>query len=74
VPLFEYRCTPCSRDFELLVRAGEEVCCPECGTSALEKLFSEAAAPSVRNGPSLPISGGCPPADAPPCSPHCCRL
>jgi putative FmdB family regulatory protein len=73
MPLFEYRCSPCSRDFELLIRAKEEARCPQCGTRSVEKLFSESAPPSAQSSQSLPISSACPPGDAP-CSPHCCRL
>jgi len=74
MPLFEYRCSPCARDFELLIRAGEEAACPQCGTRAVEKLFSEAAVPASANGQLLPLKSACPPSDAPPCSPTCCRL
>jgi putative FmdB family regulatory protein len=73
MPLFEFRCSTCSRDFELLVRAGEAPNCPECGTGDVEKLFSEAAAPAAAASRSLPITSACPPGDAP-CSPNCCRL
>ncbi|MGE5195229.1 MAG: FmdB family zinc ribbon protein [Deltaproteobacteria bacterium] len=73
MPLFEFRCSRCSRDFELLMRAGEAAACPECGTCAVEKLFSESAPPAAAGGRALPITARCPPGDAP-CSPTCCRL
>ena len=73
MPLFEYRCSTCSRDFEVLVRAGERPACPDCGDSHVEKLLSEAAAPAAAAARPLPIASACPPGDAP-CSPHCCRL
>jgi putative FmdB family regulatory protein len=72
MPLFEFRCSRCSRDFEVLVRAGEAAACPECGTRSLEKLFSESAPPAGGDR-TLPIASTCPPGDAP-CSPTCCRL
>jgi putative FmdB family regulatory protein len=72
MPLFEYRCSACDHEFEALVRNGEAPACPECASSKLEKLFSAHAAHSTHG--ALPITGRCPPADAPPCSPHCCRL
>jgi putative FmdB family regulatory protein len=73
MPLFEFRCSTCSRDFEQLVRAGERPACPDCGTATVEKLFSEAAAPAAAASRSLNIASTCPPGDAP-CSPNCCRL
>jgi putative FmdB family regulatory protein len=73
MPLFEFRCGECARDFEVLIRSGEEAACPQCGTSAIEKLFSEQAAPHSSGQRSLPIASACPPGDAP-CSPTCCRL
>lgn len=74
MPLFEYRCRPCEHQFEALIRNGESAVCPKCGRPQVEKLIS-AAAGRVAGASSLPVvSGGCPPSDAPPCSPHCCRL
>lgn len=74
MPLFEFRCSHCSRDFEILVRSSaEHAVCPQCGTDQVEKLLSEAAAPAASTGRSLPITSACPPGDAP-CSPTCCRL
>lgn len=71
MPLFEFRCSQCASDFEILVRStAERAVCPQCGTDRLEKLLSEAAASAGR---SLPITSACPPGDAP-CSPTCCRL
>lgn len=69
MPLFEYRCPTCQHDFEVLVRGEERVECPTCRGTRVEKLFSAPAAPTP-----LPLATGCPPSDAPPCSPHCCRL
>lgn len=73
MPLYEYRCDDCAAEFETLVRSGEQVTCEKCGSHHLEKLLS-AAAGRVSAGSSLPIRSACPPSDAPPCSPGCCRL
>lgn len=74
MPLFEFRCSTCARDFELLIRNGDRAACPQCGTESVEKLLSESAAPAISGGRSLPIATtGCPPGDAP-CGPGCCRL
>ncbi|MBW3540032.1 MAG: zinc ribbon domain-containing protein [Planctomycetes bacterium] len=73
MPLFEYHCRDCDREYELLVRNGEPVVCPECGSADCEKLLSVPAARVSRG--SLPVtSSSCPPPDAPPCGPGCCRL
>lgn len=74
MPLFEYRCDACENDFELLVRANEKPHCPECGTERIEKLLSTTAATTAGARAGLPITGACPPSDAPPCGPGCCRL
>ena len=73
MPLYEYRCLSCSAEFEALVRTGERVTCEKCGAEQLEKLFSRVSA-RVGGGSSLPVASACPPSDAPPCSPTCCRL
>jgi len=43
MPIYEYRCTACSRKFEQIVlrgRALEEACCPGCGSADVERLLS----------------------------------
>ncbi|MGD9854227.1 MAG: zinc ribbon domain-containing protein [Planctomycetaceae bacterium] len=74
MPLFEYRCRKCGRQFEQLVRRGETASCPNCAHTQVEKLMSAAATRSSSVGGSLPLASACPPADAPPCGPGCCRL
>ncbi|MDR4496699.1 MAG: zinc ribbon domain-containing protein [Candidatus Scalindua sp.] len=67
MPLYEYRCKKCNKNFELLQKGSEKTVCPECGGKSLEKLFSVFAsggtseASSSGNGPSSPGcgSGGC---------------
>lgn len=73
MPLFEYRCTNCQQEFELLVRAAEQPACPCCGASSVDKLLSAASVPAARANEGLPIASSCPPGDAP-CGPMCCRL
>ena len=67
MPLYEYTCQECEHTFETLVLNGEEVECPDCNSSKLERLFSVPAKPAQ----SLPTR--CDP-KAPPCGPGCCRL
>jgi putative FmdB family regulatory protein len=40
MPLFEYRCPSCDRQFELLIRAAAVPACPTCGSTAIEKILS----------------------------------
>jgi putative FmdB family regulatory protein len=75
MPLYEYACPSCDRNFELLVRFGENPPCPECGSMRLEKQLSVPAAHVAGGKTSLPIcetpssSGGC---ELPQCgSGHC---
>ena len=73
MPIFEYRCPSCNHAFEELVRKDEPVACPKCGRRDPQKLMSATAA-HVHSTGRLPVRSACPPSDAPPCSPHCCRL
>ena len=55
MPIYEYTCQGCQRDFEVLLRGGDTATCPSCGGKRLEKKFSVPAA-HVQNGSnSLPI-------------------
>ena len=41
MPLYEYKCTGCGNQFELLVRLkAETVACPACGSDAVERVVS----------------------------------
>ena len=40
MPLFEYRCTSCKGEFELLILHGAVPVCPSCGSTTLEKKLS----------------------------------
>ena len=63
MPLYEYTCTDCQDDFELLLLRDEKPECPSCGGQKLEKHFSVPAAHTRRG--SLPVCeapatfGGC---------------
>ena len=45
MPVYEFACKDCGARFEELVRAGDEakLACPECGSQAIERLFSSFA-------------------------------
>ena len=40
MPIFEYECRACGREFEQLVRTGDVPACPACKSQELEKLLS----------------------------------
>jgi putative FmdB family regulatory protein len=44
MPLFEYACKECDREFELLVRGSETPECPSCHATDLERRLSVFAA------------------------------
>ncbi|REJ82665.1 MAG: zinc ribbon domain-containing protein [Planctomycetota bacterium] len=74
MPLFEFRCEDCREVFEALVRRDEPANCPACNSTKQQRLMSAPARTGHTSGNLLPLAPGCPPADAPPCSPGCCRL
>ncbi len=74
MPIFEYQCELCDHQFEVLIRGTELLGCPQCGSVKLEKLFSTTAAHVTGHHVNLPVTSACPPSDAPPCGPGCCRL
>jgi len=40
MPLYDYHCKACDKEFELLVRSGTVPVCPSCGSDNLEKQVS----------------------------------
>jgi len=47
MPLYEYRCQECGKQYEMLRKmqdADRELECPECRSEAVERLFSTFAA------------------------------
>ena len=55
MPIYEYSCTACGQEFEVLIRGQEKPVCPSCGTSQLTKNLSVPAAHTATPQPS-----GCP--------------
>lgn len=44
MPIYEYHCKPCDKDFEELVLSKDEtISCPECGGSEVSRLMSVCA-------------------------------
>ena len=40
MPIFEYVCSECKHQFELLVQGSAQAVCPKCQATKLEKKFS----------------------------------
>ena len=65
MPIFEYACAGCGKQFEVLVRGSEKPHCPKCNGTRLEQQLSVfAAATGHGNGGSTefasgPAPGGC---------------
>ena len=38
MPIYEYRCSNCDVTFEVLVRGGDAVTCPQCGIDLTEEV------------------------------------
>ncbi|HSE60339.1 MAG TPA: zinc ribbon domain-containing protein [Nitrospiraceae bacterium] len=55
MPLFEYRCTQCQHQFELIVNGSTTPACPSCRSERLEKKISAFAVGATGWAPS---SGG----------------
>jgi putative FmdB family regulatory protein len=58
MPLYEYRCLDCARQFETLVTASREPVCPQCEGRRLEKQLSVFAV-STGGRDATPASGAC---------------
>jgi len=65
MPIFEFRCQACGREFEKLIFGGDpEVECPACGQKGAEKLMSACAAKvgykfTAASNPKGPSCTGC---------------
>ena len=55
MPLFEYACQACEREFEALVRGHETPECPSCHSTKLERQQSTFAARSANGSSSSPL-------------------
>ncbi len=60
MPIYEYACKDCGREFEELVRGQEQPTCPSCGTSRIERHMSVSAAHTAASGqPACPAREAC---------------
>lgn len=40
MPIYEYRCAACGKDFELFLRGEKKIVCPGCDSSRVERRMS----------------------------------
>lgn len=61
MPLYDYVCKDCKKDFETLVTGSEKPACPACGSLKLEKQLSVFATVGSRSSgqPSGGFTGPC---------------
>lgn len=60
MPIFEYHCLNCGEDFEeLVLNSSQEVKCPKCSQTNLEKLLSACAYKSGNKFVSSTESSAC---------------
>ncbi|MCC7293811.1 MAG: hypothetical protein IT449_17265 [Phycisphaerales bacterium] len=62
MPMFEFTCDSCSREFEELLRSAEDertLRCPHCGKAKATRKFSSFASPASARPAALPVGGGC---------------
>ena len=59
MPIYEYACQDCGREFEALVRADILPGCPQCRSTRLDKRLSVFATASSSAGAKPPPPGPC---------------
>ena len=61
MPLYEYACRQCDKEFEALVRASETPNCPACHSDDLQRKLSVFAAHTAGGGTqsAMPAPGPC---------------
>lgn len=62
MPMYEYQCTECAREFEELVRSMDEKkipACPHCDSRKVRRKMSVFAARQGTDRPSPMTGGGC---------------
>ncbi len=59
MPIFEYACRDCGRNFEALVRSDTVPACPQCHSTQLEKQLSVFATAGGQPDPAPAFAGPC---------------
>lgn len=71
MPIFEYICQSCQKEFEFfLVRSDEEVLCPECNGADVDRVLSVVGFKAQGRFKSSAKNSGCSGCSASSCS-HC---
>lgn len=71
MPMYEYTCSRCRRDFEELVRDAAVPPCPHCGSKQVERLMSAPAAHGTAVSSKCEGADFCPGIQSP-CGGGCC--
>ena len=58
MPIYEYACQDCGKEFETLVRTGTVAQCPNCQSTRLEKQLSVFATASSAAGQDAAMAAG----------------
>ena len=61
MPIYEYHCPSCGKDFELFVRGEKRLACPGCDNQQIERRMSLPARPAGGSGSSMDFSSLGPP-------------
>ncbi len=59
MPIYEYACHDCGRDFEALVRTGSTPACPQCQSTQLDKRLSVFATGAAAPDQAPAMAGPC---------------
>lgn len=61
MPIYEYACRDCEKEFELLIQGTAQPACPSCLSTDLEKKFSGFAVTSAGPAATAPVGpcAGC---------------
>jgi putative FmdB family regulatory protein len=59
MPIYEYACLDCGRQFETLVRSGTVPECPKCHSTQLDKQLSVFATAAGASDPAPALAGPC---------------
>ena len=58
MPIYEYACQDCARQFETLVRSGSAPSCPHCQSTRLDKQLSVFATATATPAERMPALAG----------------